>query len=1072
MRRLLPALLLLLFCAPSLAQPALRYHHIRDLRATAQSTPDMTVAVASGRAYIANSLVTYAGGNSPSFTAPGADNRIDLLTMNASGTLAITQGAAAASPSAPAIPDDLLPICYVYLKNTSTSIRAYDTSTATHGYIQFDVRPFINAIPQDIRTTGTPQFAGIGVGTAATGSVDITLGANQAIKTQMERTGYETWDFRLSDPGDGKGLGLYNQDDAAYRAFFKETGAVGINTTNPAHDFHVIGISNIQGRNVSRTDSNYLLSIGSNKATVYDREMNADQGTLAVKGSLQLSGDVTSHYGITIKAFAIADSGARTLTRQIGIYPEGSFTGTSDGGSMTILDTYGILVGPHWDTATRTAYGIYIDDSNPTSADDLYHLFIEAPTGASGDNIGIYNRGSLFQELAATFTSTVDVIHTATEADDHTVEIETDAAGFGDVKALEIDYVTGAISAGEDEGVVLINIDETLATGGDVFAVEVLATDGSADVYGLKVGALIGPVHQDSGVFVNPTTGTDNTPSTDVPAMIDGSTGTTTAIFEADNEYIIIGAATPFEEIEFILTTPASVSIKPTFWYSTAGTGQFTQFTPVDGTNGFNHTGVVAWDASDLTGHVADDVTTTFDIRVIRTRNNLGTSPVLGYAKVAATTEYIWDKDGDINLANIAASGTLDVDGVTTITGLATGGYTDYDLLVGDTTTPDYGMIQMGNAAIGRTSYTAGNIDLDGTVLFRNIGGPVTSPVEFIFVESAGNTCRFALAESAVGNATYNSRSMLLAGPAPADTDFVKVSYWQTTNSIFGNLACDTVGSGADLGVQNDVEIEGDLFVDDIKESTSAAGITLNHHTYLANTFDLIPATDEGSDLGDATHAFGQLYVEQIGPVGDADLLGLSSGVLTVNGQILFTGQATILNIDRGGAHDQWQLLKSATGVDHLLFYNVDDAVSTLKLFDTGGAEVIGDFTVVGDGIIKTQGAAGSEQTALTLGNIDFTAGMLTNLLWVTDIDGGSERDAAVIKVEQDDANSAILSIWVDEAGLQQVLTLTGTGDLTVTGTAISFANMKSGTTQGGAGAAAGELWADTDDANTVKLGT
>jgi hypothetical protein len=243
--------------------------------------------------------------------------------------------------------------------------------------------------------------------------------------------------------------------------------------------------------------------------------------------------------------------------------------------------------------------------------------------------------------------------HTAAEADDHALELDVGAAGYGDVKALDIDYVTGAISAGEDEGVILVNINEIGATGGDVFAVEVLATDGGAGIYGLKAGALVGPVHQDSGTFANPTTGTDNTASTDVPAMIDGSILTTTAIFENNSEYIIIGAAAAFEEIEFILTTDASVSIKPTFWYSIAGTGQFTQFTPVDGTNGFRNTGVVSWDASDLTGHVADDVTGTFDIKIIRTRNTMATTPVLGYAKVAATTEYIWDKDGGLSIASI-----------------------------------------------------------------------------------------------------------------------------------------------------------------------------------------------------------------------------------------------------------------------------------------------------------------------------------------------------------------------------------------------------------------------------------
>lgn len=187
----------------------------------------------------------------------------------------------------------------------------------------------------------------------------------------------------------------------------------------------------------------------------------------------------------------------------------------------------------------------------------------------------------------------------------------------------------------------------------------------------------------------------------------------------------------------------------------------------------------------------------------------------------------------DVNEVEVAGDfivdETLTVTGVTTITGIADGGLTSYDLKVGDTDgTPTYGMIQIGNSVIGRTSYNAGNIDLDGTIMMRNIGGPVTSEIEFIWTESAGNTCRFALPKSAVGNATYNSRSMLLAGPAPANTDFVKVSYWQG-QGIFDHLSCDTSGLGADLGVQHDLEVENDIFTDSIKESTSAAGITFGH---------------------------------------------------------------------------------------------------------------------------------------------------------------------------------------------------------------------------------------------------
>lgn len=162
------------------------------------------------------------------------------------------------------------------------------------------------------------------------------------------------------------------------------------------------------------------------------------------------------------------------------------------------------------------------------------------------------------------------------------------------------------------------------------------------------------------------------------------------------------------------------------------------------------------------------------------------------------------------------------------IRGIGDGELTSYDLKVGDTLTPDYGMIQMGNAVIGRTSFKNANMDADGTVIFRNLGGPVTGKIEFLWSESAGNTTRFAIPASGVGNATYNPRSMLMAGPAPADTDMVTVGYWQANNGIFDNLACDTSGVGADLGVQNDLEVERDIYTDSIKESTPGAGVAFD----------------------------------------------------------------------------------------------------------------------------------------------------------------------------------------------------------------------------------------------------
>lgn len=178
----------------------------------------------------------------------------------------------------------------------------------------------------------------------------------------------------------------------------------------------------------------------------------------------------------------------------------------------------------------------------------------------------------------------------------------------------------------------------------------------------------------------------------------------------------------------------------------------------------------------------------------------------------------------------IISGDMLKIEGVASIITDGDGGLTSYDLKIGDCTTPDYGMVQIGDAAIGRTSYNAGNADFDGAFIFRNLGGPVTGQVEFVWTESAAGTTRFALPKSGPGNATYNPRSMFIIGPAPGDNndDMVTLAYWQG-EGWFDNIDADTAGSGADLGVMDDLEVEGDIFTDSIKESTTGAGVTFDN---------------------------------------------------------------------------------------------------------------------------------------------------------------------------------------------------------------------------------------------------
>lgn len=115
-----------------------------------QSTPGMTLYVENGVFWIKTSRTVFAGGNTPTVTAPVTHPRIDLLTIDSSGTLAWVTGTEAISPSVPTYPLDKIVLCEVYNRVGETKL--LDADDSSNGYIQNDVRPFIQnkiSIDQD-----------------------------------------------------------------------------------------------------------------------------------------------------------------------------------------------------------------------------------------------------------------------------------------------------------------------------------------------------------------------------------------------------------------------------------------------------------------------------------------------------------------------------------------------------------------------------------------------------------------------------------------------------------------------------------------------------------------------------------------------------------------------------------------------------------------------------------------------------------------------------------------------------------------------------------------------------------
>ena len=247
------------------------------------------------------------------------------------------------------------------------------------------------------------------------------------------------------------------------------------------------------------------------------------------------------------------------------------------------------------------------------------------------------------------------VEHTATQPDEHGLELMVDAAGFGDVKAMDVVYTTGAIGAGEDEGVILINIDESLATGGEVFALEVLTTTlGTDSVIGMKTGVGVAPISQDSGLFVDIATILNKTVDV-TAALADGGAGNIT-MFVEDNDTITIGGSAKFAELEVLIATGASQNIQPTWEYST-GVGAWSAFVPTDGSNGFQNTGAMLWDSEDLAGWVVG-TGSEYLVRITRTRNGLSTVPIVDEIQFASPDIFSWDENGDVVINTLIAAGT------------------------------------------------------------------------------------------------------------------------------------------------------------------------------------------------------------------------------------------------------------------------------------------------------------------------------------------------------------------------------------------------------------------------------
>ncbi len=260
--------------------------------------------------------------------------------------------------------------------------------------------------------------------------------------------------------------------------------------------------------------------------------------------------------------------------------------------------------------------------------------------------------------------------------------LEVDANGYSGIEAIDIDYHTGDLQPGDHASVIKVELNDTDASASDATTVvdfiNILTLDEHDLVkHAIHVGqGFDNAFHVSSGTEEDPDHGYEVTPDVPVDRVTgiapDGTafleaSASNVMIFDADDDYILIGSDATFEAIDAFLVNGANRSIIPEWYYST-GAGTWATLVVSETTHGFTESGIItfnapaAWALSNLTLPAGAAINNAFYVKIVRTRNNIGAPPIEDYFKTytsSSTTDFEIRGDGTIRpvqMADAAAS--------------------------------------------------------------------------------------------------------------------------------------------------------------------------------------------------------------------------------------------------------------------------------------------------------------------------------------------------------------------------------------------------------------------------------
>jgi len=325
-------------------------------------------------------------------------------------------------------------------------------------------------------------------------------------------------------------------------------------------------------------------------------------------------------------------------------------SGTFKGAKAEIIEyisTTGVIIHAHgtcWDEDLSSVdYKIY--PAPQFIASDCYDTHIHV----NGDGqFHVENSGGAY-----TGHSMIDLSGEIGADNSDTLHIHHYAEGFNNSDAFHIFYETGDLQAADETQCQQISIDETGATDGHIDGLFIETTDTSSatkDAIHISVG-FDNAIEVSGGAAIDPDYGYElSTGGTVATDRVKGGAGDGNAflvagndltIFDAENDWILIGNDDIFEVLQVVLATTSSKDCELEFYYTSDGVGTWTVLPGVDdGTQGFTRSGLIDWEApvgwaEDDETNDGDAITEGYYIGIKRTYAfNIPTEPVEDYFKI------------------------------------------------------------------------------------------------------------------------------------------------------------------------------------------------------------------------------------------------------------------------------------------------------------------------------------------------------------------------------------------------------------------------------------------------------